>query len=231
MKKYILFFLFLILTLNINLYSQSTDSKSNDENNSLQKHSWAVQFQVGSNFTVQSLNNFMIDLKYHFNEKSALRFGVGLTGNSNCGDFEIYPEGIQTLTPLCKNSTHIFTSLTYMLYFNTKSLIKIYFGAGPRFGFSDDFNQSVYYDDPTTKYQDENLSWQLGLDAVFGAEWFPIKTFSLFAEYSAYGTYGKTYNSNLIVHSTGYIEIDRKFNTTDWNFNGTTARLGLSVYF
>ncbi len=226
MKKYILFLLFLIFALNINVYPQSTDSKSNDDNNSFQKHSWALQFAVGSNFTLQSFDGLMFSAKYHFSTKTAFRFGVGILGGSNNATQETFTGSV----PLKNDNENIYLFGNYIIYPHPDTKFILFFGAGPRLSFKHSLRQNYYSDMPEKVYSTETTSWAAGLQFNLGIEWFAVKNLSLFGEYQAYGTYGKTYNNNLLENSAGDLQ-SFKHVSNDWFFNGTTARLGLSVYF
>ena len=202
--------------------AQISDSTS-AERNSLNKKSWALQFAVGSNFNVQSLDGLMFALKYHVSSKSAFRFGVGYSGSSNNQTLSF-----DTLsTPLERNYSDFLVEFSYVYYPSPSKVINIFFSVGPRADYSHSLDEYANFEEAIVKYSDEMNEWSVGLQGTFGAEWFPIRVISLFAEYTVYGTYGKS-------KSTYHRVSDGTTMTTEsenWQFHGSTARLGLSVYF
>lgn len=225
MLKYLLTTILCLIVNSINIYPQSTDSKSNGEQNSLQKHSWAVQFAVGSNLSIQSFDGLMFSLKYHFTKITALRFGVGIIGGSNNSTSET----VHGTSPVLKDNENIYLIGSFLFFPNPKKSIVIYFGVGPRIQYKHLLDQEVYSRDTANpRFSYEERTWAVGLQLSFGAEWFPTNFLSLFAEYNPYGTYGKT---RIIRTDDSFPAGNSNVDQTDWYFNGTTARLGLSVYF
>lgn len=227
MSKYIRLIL-LTFIVAINTYSQSTDSKSSEEKNSLQKHSWSVQFGVGNDFRLQSFQGLMVSLKYHITGHSSLRFGIGFSGSEDDGTIT---NDYVSESPIYGNHQNLYSTLSFIYYFKPTALINIYAGLGPRFSYYHSYNVHWYIDpgdDQMGKF--ETLSWRAGLQGTFGAEWFPVKFLSIFAEYFAYGVYGETKDRYRVIDSYG-IPYSEDYNATNWEFNGTSAMMGLSVYF
>jgi hypothetical protein len=70
----IIVLLFSLTSLN----AQQIDSTSEGtRKNSLQKHSWSLQFEVGYSLQLQSFQNLTLSMKYHVTDRSAIRLGVG----------------------------------------------------------------------------------------------------------------------------------------------------------
>jgi hypothetical protein len=217
-------FIFAVLFLSIiSVNAQQIDSTKN----SLQKHSWSLQFAIGSDFRLQSFQGLMVSLKYHFTVRSAVRFGIGFSGEQNIG--HITNEYVNN-SLYNYNNARIYTVCSYLLYFKPKSIINLYFGIGPRFSYSHSYSMQDYTDPNSGRSKSESNAWRAGIQGTFGAEWFPANFISIFAEYLAYGVYGKTKytNSGNYPDGTPFYESD---NTENWEFNGTTAMMGLSVYF
>lgn len=211
-NKISILFLFFLPCL---ILAQQKDTTTGEIKNSLVKGSWSLQFEVGYSFTLNSFDNLLFSLKYHFNGKNALRFGIGINTNVSNGNVE---ENVSETD--ITNYTHDYILLlNYLIYPLTKSNIHLFFGAGPRFRFHN--SRHDYYEEGTYKH----LSWAAGIDGVFGVEWFAVKNISFIGEYHAFATYGRTTNER---SSNGGTE---KTTTNDFNFNGGNARLGLSVYF
>ena len=214
----------IFLFINLSTYGQCKDSACCN-NNSLQKHSWSMQFAVGSNFTLQSFDGLMLSLKYHFTKKSAVRFGIGFSGNSQNGT----ESNTQGAVDIKNNYQNIYFYSNYILYPSPGSKVNFYIGAGPRASYSHSLDEFLS-SSTNTIYSDEYTSWATGLQLICGAEWFAVNWLSLFGEYLAYGTYGKTERKSYDYDYYGN-HIRTKSNSNDWIFNGSTARLGLSVYF
>lgn len=228
MKKRIHILAFLIISINI--FSQQIDTIK--PVNSLQKGSWSVQFEIGSDFTLQSFGDVLVSLKYHLSPKIALRFGVGYNATLYDREHEYYKYyyEINSKGVTASNSNNIFITGNFIYYLKHDSKVNIFCGIGPRASYDDIYNEYWYYDG----YKDimDNESWAVGLNAVFGCEWFPVSYLSFLAEYSAYGTYGKSIRKNWLYEiSTQYrIEYNNSY-SKGYEFRGNMARLGLSVYF
>ncbi len=223
--------LFVILLLTSCSFSQTKDSA--EEKNSLQKGNWAVQFQVGGNFTLSSFENVMVSLKTHFSPKFALRFGIGLNANYNSQelDFREYYYGYTgTDVPTCNNSVRITLLAKVLYYFNPKSRLNIFAGLGPVATYS--FSHSErYYVDGYKEYRDAK-SIGGGLNGVLGCEVFAFRFLSLFAEYSVSAVFDKSSNDNEVKnYFTGQVEEYYNIEQITFDFSGNTVRLGLSLYF
>ncbi len=231
MIKYICSLAAVLFLFHLSLNAQGNDS-TNSERNSLQKKSWAVQFAVGNDFQITSFQGLTFSLKYHLSTRSALRFGVGFSGELNDRTVEHSEYGEPTKSiPLEINNQDVHAVFSFLFYPKPEALIKIYFGIGPRFAYSHSLHEypnSTSCGDYVDTY--EFSSWAAGLEGTFGAEWFPAKILSIFAEYSAYGVYGKSTEDDhgFSCYSGSWHDKDTSEN---WEFNGHTARMGLSVYF
>lgn len=215
MKKnifYIPLFLFLFCTIS---FSQTNNSENEADGDLFPENRLALQFAVGSNFSVHSLDGLMFALKYNFTDKSAIRFGVEFVGSSN-NEIQTTPYGTIS-SP--NNSENISVNSSFLFNLKPETNFIIYYGMGPLFSFAHTL-EGIYH---------ITNSWSAGLQFNIGAEWFAYKNLSFFAEYLAFGTYGKTrkYEIECFGGHCGNVEI----NTNDFVFNGKTARLGLSVNF
>jgi hypothetical protein len=223
--------LFVILLLTSCSFTQTKDSA--EEKNSLQKGSWAVQFQVGSDFTLSSFENVIVSLKTHFSPKFALRFGIGLNANyhDQTLDYREYYYGYTGTDILTNNNAFKITVLTKLLYyFNPKSTLNVYAGLGPMGTFAHSYNERFYVDG-YMEYR-ELTSWSGGFNGVLGCEIFPFRFLSIFAEYSVSASYEHICNND-IVKEYYFGGTEEYYNTesTNFDFSGNTVRLGLSLYF
>ena len=73
--KSILTVLLIVYFIFSNAYPQDSTQ------NSLKQSKFALQFQIGSNFNLQSFQGTTLSCKYHIFDKSALRAGISLSSN------------------------------------------------------------------------------------------------------------------------------------------------------
>ncbi|HEY3249837.1 MAG TPA: hypothetical protein VGK25_01835 [Ignavibacteria bacterium] len=222
--------LFLIALLTMNCFSQAKDTLNS--RNSLEKGKWAVQFEVGNDFKLSSFDGVIISLKYSLSSKFAVRFGAGVNASNSDQtlDFKDYYYGYTGSESFNDNSKEVTFISNILFYPNPRSLLNIFFGIGPRASYLDRNDERIYIDG-YKGYRKIN-SWALGLNGVFGCEWFPLKFLSLFGEYSVYGTYGKTTDEDYVREiSTGEIVEYYYLYSDNFQFRGNIARLGLSLYF
>ncbi len=226
----------------ITLFSQSLDSqfKTDTVLNSLQKSKLAFQYESGYNFSGSSIIPIIFSLKYHFTDKSALKFSAGL----NPGEWGFDMK--HNFDPRHNNDTMYYNNrfddhhgniermnftLSYMMYPSPKKEINLFFGLGPRFGIG-----SQYFRYPENVERDsaqsyKSSSWSIGLSGTVGAEWFVTRSLSLFTDYNVAAGYQKRdywdadYNSANGTYAFTEMKSSR-FRVTD-----LSARLGVSVYF
>lgn len=215
----------------LNCYSQTIDSSN--QINSLQKGSWSIQFQVGSNFNLNTFEDVSISLKKHFSSKFALRFGASF--NANQEDQSVSYREFQTGytgkdIPVNRNNLS-FTLLTKALYyFNPKSKVNVYAGLGPFGTYSHNYYEYLYIDN----YLEYNHTdtWSAGLNVILGCEVFPASYLSVLAEYSIAGAVSKSDKKNNVkILPYGTIVEYNYVESTNFSFKGNVVRLGVSLYF
>ena len=222
-------FLIISVLLSTSLLSQSADSVKNEAPYS-RKHKWALQFQAGYNFQIQAFNGLTVTLKYHFNEKSALRFGAGYFGQTNDGQIELNNVFEDNYYDEIDYQYQFNGVIDYIYYVNPFSRFSIFWGTGPSVKYNYGYDEyPVSNGDLIHIYKTKE--WAVGLNAVLGAEWIPVSDFSVFAEYEAAGYYGKTRYLTAEVSKKG-CTIEKYIRSTEkWEFIGNRALLGISVYF
>lgn len=176
---------------------------------------FSVLFQIGSNFKLSPFQGFDIAGKYSFNDKYAVRIGIGYNlyyKNSNT-------ENIHIDFFMWNNSIQINTAVIYNL--SPKSDFIPFIGIGPvtSIGLSraDGFNL----------YNRTN-SFALGLNAVGGAEWFPASQIGISAETGILFLYTHSKSKRFDDQTPGRVE-ESEFN--EILIQGDSFKLGLSVYF
>lgn len=201
--------------------------------NSLQGGRWAVQFQVGSNFTLSSFEGATVYLKSQFSPRLALRLGVGAGGHIDEQklNYQQYGGSSETDIPTKNNSISVTVTMKLLYYFNPKSRLNVFLGLGPVGTYAYTYDERYNSNISTVNYS-ESDEWSGGLNGVLGCEFFPLRFLSFLAEYSVTATYGKgTNNSSERDYYTG--EIREYYNTkyTELKLTGNTVRFGLSLYF
>ena len=241
--KYRILAAIVFLVPSITLFSQNMETKLTADStfNSLHKNKLAFQYESGFNFTGKSIIPVVLSLKYHFTDKSALKFSVGFNPGERGFDmrhnFDFGRYNNDTMNYNGRFNDHhgnierLNFTLDYLLYPAPKKEINLFFGLGPRFG-----TGTQYFKYPENAERDSaqsyrNNSWSIGLNGLAGAEWFVTRSISLYTEYSISAGYQKRdywdadYNSTAGTYSFTEQKSSR-FRITD-----LSARLGFSIYF
>ncbi len=207
--------------------------------NSLTDSSWALQFEIGKNFTLKSFGGSTISLKKHTAANAAWRLSLDLDfkwKDEERISWDVNDEGTSSgwQDP---NSTKIAltVTLTKIKYVNTTSDINLFFGFGPFVGFSIyDYGKSLVSADWTREQRIDKDSFHAGLSGRIGTEWFATRTISLMAEYCSRLQYTG--------ERTKDVDIINNLDTPDMSWNEQTVqntiafidsgvRFGLSAYF
>ena len=235
----------LVVALNATeIYSQDVQ---NEDSVSLHKKRWALQFQVGNNFTLNSFQGSIISLKKTLSEKSALRigvsFGTGVSANNQTMT-RVPPDSNQDKRNY-DNTIFDFNILSqYIKYLPLEDHVAGYYGIGPIVGYSFNKNKTKYeYLSAYNSYTSSGTittttkTWNIGANAVFGVEWFVRKNMSMSAEYAASLIYSKSkwvqkdeysYSDNYSMGSNGY---KTQGDSHGINLRANRVLFGLSVYF
>lgn len=227
-------FLFLFSLSNSSLYSQT---KSKTRENSLKEGSWALMFGIDQNFRLTSLNGFTLYLKKHTSDSHAFRVGLSVSYENRDQNGN---EGLDSLrTPYENKRTTFSISLhpSYYFYIEPKADVNFYLGLGAFGGYSHqtEFNFNYYNPSPYIHREDSTISegFSYGVSSNLGVEFFPIKAFSLFAEYSLSFGYSKgqtrydTYSTN----EKGTIHEINDSSSKNFELINDGVTFGLCVYF
>jgi hypothetical protein len=219
-------------------------SPDTQKDNSLRSGAWALQFAIGSNFTLSSFQGALISVKKHLSPRSALRLGVSAvfgsndaTSNQTTNGSDILPSELTRTEDY--NQQGIQAGLQYLFYPAPAADAHLFFGFGPFGQFShttDNYTDVRLPPDP-----DETIrtlrgttdSWGLGLSGLAGVEWFATRCISLHAEYGASLSYSHIRRTRDLA-DTGYVTSGANGLTeTDkaWRFAARYVQFGLSVYF
>jgi hypothetical protein len=171
---------------------------------SLAAGSWALQFGVSQNFTLQAFEGSVISGQYHFTRSTALRVGVdGSFSHSKRGDPSEYSS----------KSLDFDLRVEYLVYLNPDRDVLFYVGGGPAFEYRFYRNQ-----DSRSSTSSKYLTYGAGVRV--GAEWFAVSWLSLHAEYGVRAGYQRQ------LHTGGGSPSDY----TNWNIYPATGGFGLSIY-
>lgn len=217
---------------------------------SLKQGSWALQFGIGSNFTLTTFQGTTLGAKYQLSDESAIRGGITLNGNTNSGPASYSGSIADSDAGIVPGSTssksaNITFVLQYIWYMNPKGNVHLYAGVGPlvsysyynnarnssSLGFS---NNILYWTNIHT--DDKNTQWGIGGTAVLGVEWFAFNWLSLHADYNENIQYQwRSSSSNNSAESTlntspyPYSNSSSS-STTGWALNSGGVGFGLNIY-
>lgn len=219
-KKFLAVLIAFVFFISSDLFSQSKSPDSSAAKNSLHKGAWAVQFGIDKDFTLTNFSGASFTIKRHFSKNIALRFGVSL----RLSDYDSRLNIADTLISGINGYENDFGfNLLMQYYLNPGKEFKVYFLAGPIFSYGYGKSSSASYNSYTTNFTRKYIS--AGGEIGFGAEYFVFRTFSLFAEYSAYVAYSQ------VEDYVSYELISSKLESSSTSFNFDNVRFGLSVYF
>jgi hypothetical protein len=220
------------------------------ETNSLKPGAWSLDFGITSFFTLTSFQGTTLSAKYQISSTNAWRAGISINGNTQTGTSLQLPIQGDTITNTNSTNTSnasetVLLKVQYLWYANSESVIHLYTGVGPIVGYSHSLNnqQNIYHNGSpsinTWSNQFTNTStnsWSAGASGVIGVEYFPMKVFSLHAEYNNNLTYQQqktqgTTNSTSNYSSVNVYGSNSSGTTHGWAFAYGGIYLGLSVYF
>jgi hypothetical protein len=232
MKKIIL----LVVMLFISIPYLHSQTKSNFKPNSIEKGKWALLFAIGENFKLTKLDGLTISIKKHISDANALRLGVSVSYNNSDDNGTNFVDS--TRTPFTETDIDYSISLypTYYFYLNPKADVNVYFGAGLFGGYR--YSKSDYTEEnnptPIRKtVHSSGKAFEYGINSSLGVEYFPIKAFSIFAEYSVGLGYSKAQGtSERYIHNLGTVTYERTDGDTNTlSLFNNNVNLGLAVYF
>lgn len=212
----------------INVLSQTVDTSNLKPKNSLTKGSWSIQFEVGWNLQVQAFEELAISLKRHFSKEHAVRFGVGLRIRATDDNVNhLYIDSSKSYGTLNQRFYSVVITGNYLIYPRPEAVINLYFGFGPR--------GTYFYrkDEYLSRYLESYVSkgWSAGINGVVGCEWFAVHYISFFAEYNANAQYLQNDVDRILYGDNRTVLETYTTNSKGFEFNGNTAKLGLSLYF
>jgi len=197
---------------------------------------FSLQLRIVDFLQFSDFQGASVSFKYHFNNPSALRIGIGFSANKSNTDIRSYT--LETDSLLGKNSeedaryyTRIYAQ--YIIYPKIYSTIKFYVDAGPSYSWSNSISEDTYWDSDSGKslpYRDYSYNYKtFGLDFVMGVEWFFAQKMSLLLDYSFSINYFE--NETEIVRYRYYTPPVKQVAKTHGSFfRWNQIKFGLSVY-
>lgn len=232
----------LVLSLTIIIFTTSIYAQSDSTNQQispLHEGSWSLQFRYNNSLGFESFKGSNISAKYHFTDKSALRFGVNL-------DFKnINQERVNSInnddhTRIQKqdlNRINIGITSDYVYYFTTKNSVNAFISSGAIIGVSYFKNNSkdlfdIAPDSVSSIGYGKTNGWFAGAEFSFGVEWNISSNFSISGEYTTKFLYQYSKNSSTITRfgyndSVNYGEIVSK----GFSIEQSNVLIGISLYF
>ncbi len=196
---------------------------------------FSIQLRIVEFLRFMDFQGGSVSFKYHFNNTSALRVGLGFSADKRQIENSDYFYNTDSLdSQLNKDDSKIYTNISvqYIIYPNPNDDIKFYFGAGPFFGWANQSYNSTYWNADSGKilpYKDiKSSTRRFGLELTAGLEWFFMRNMSLLFDYSltiGYRQGESTENKYSYAQPFTYIyKVNNSY--IQWN----TIKFGLSVY-
>lgn len=204
----------------------------------------ALQFQIGKDFELKAFDGMSVSFKKHTSADSAWRLGVMLDLEIDDADLEsgtVNQDDVRVESyDADSNGQGLRVDLLRLRYPSPGRSVCWYWGVGPRARFSrfEKETMSVYGTQPeidTRLTREDSHTWSVGALGVGGVEWFVADGVSLHAEYAASLEYGAT--SRVTESRQGEDGEPPTYHSASssaghgWDFGGTQAIFGASLYF
>jgi hypothetical protein len=225
-------------------FADNAGEKSKKKN-SLQPGSWALQFQLEQEFSLEPFDNLILAMKKHTSRHSAFRFGFDLDlefAEDDDQESRVYADTIWSAvnTTFDRNLQRLELDFMYLNYPNPDALVNFFWGAGPLVMLSrSEINTERSYDwaDGRSEIQlmeNWSRSWSVGGRGLVGAEWFVTKAISFHAEYRISLRYinSRHENTNIRERLDGPNSVDTNEGTDEkWDLDAEQVILGVNLYF
>jgi hypothetical protein len=213
----------------------SAAAQDSTTSNSLKEGMWALQFQVGDNFTLTSFQGSIGSIKRHLSNNSAIRVGVSTEFNTQDNELatrRLTVDTLQQSQAINYNTQVINFRAQYLFYPSPQSEVNLFIGTGPTFYFGHSKNESGSNSTSSSSVTSrltkiEEYFWSIGVSAVLGVEWFATRSISFHAEYSTFLDYVSTKSTRIDEGSN----IETRQTKHEFRKLPGRAYLGLSAYF
>lgn len=220
-------------------FAQDVSSPENGLKNSLHEDFWALQFQIGDNFSLRAFQGLGLSAKKHMSNKSAIRVGVGLSITSRDDEnfARVLPlDSVRQSQGHTMNHQSVDFSVQHLLYPKPDADVNVFYGGGPLVRFRKNKSESSQSFMSGGAYVKSNAvinerAWAVGISGLLGVEWFASKSISFLGEYSISCEYysARTTRSETTTQSTSSLEYE--YGTDTFQIYPLAVRFGLSVYF
>jgi hypothetical protein len=222
-----------------NARAQQVSSENEEHRNSLQEDAWALQFQVGDNFSLKAFQGLAISAKKHWSNTSALRVGIGLSisvGDADNVARTLPADTMRQSQDQSSNGQSVDITAQYLLYPNPDASVNVFFGAGPLFRYS----RSKLESDLTTisgattinlRSIGEEHVWAIGASGVVGVEWFAARSISFLGEYAISLEYSSAKQTRTESSTQRVDRTESEYRTKIFRVYPLSVKFGLSVYF
>jgi hypothetical protein len=204
---------FVLLLIGLGLASTApvrAQESAGSEELPLQEGAWALQFDVGQNFTLDSFLGSTISAKRH--TSAARAWQVGLTLGASVVSRETEQVSSSTVDQQTVEVTARYLAYPLLGEQDAES-IQLYLGAGPSLDFRRTSEESV-----------TNWRWGIGVSGTIGVEWFVHPRIGLNGAYQSTLRYGR-------IRREPEDEDTPSQTTNRFDLRAGGARFGVSVYF
>jgi opacity protein-like surface antigen len=191
---------------------------------------WALLFQVKGDFVLASLQGSKVSIQHDVRRTDAIRLGASVTASSSEA----------TAGERDSDESSVDVSAIYVYYPSRGQEVSPFFGIGPAMGLSDR-SSSQFLTLPTDSvdnYLDSRSdgdSWQIGGQALLGAEWLVTRHIALTGEYALSAWYTREHSESEERRRVGdgawATTYSRDTTNSGWSFGEMAVKLGVIIYF
>ena len=218
-------------------FLSTTALAAESESNKYQpeKGDQALQFQINSNFRLDSFNGDLISYKWMISDRHAVSIGIGL--ESFLGDDEdntTFPSADSlNVQRTSERWNHDLEVSALLITIRPHKGSWFYYGFGPKLGYHANHDESHQSEPVTYSHASEHSmhAFEAGLVGVSGVEWALNSFLSLHAEYKCSLYYLFRVEESMHLEPDPAQNHESKGENHFWLFRSEGVRFGLSVYF
>ncbi len=207
--------------------------------NSLTDGAWALQFEINDNFDLRSFEGSTISIKKHTADNAAWRLGLDLSFKTENEDRNFWDDGEPRGNQYEYDTDLVSfqTTLHKLRYVNPDAAVNFFWGLGPTIGYSHSKNTQHIVSATSDISSDRSNtinSFNAGVSAVIGVEWFATESISILAEYGSRLIYSSDNStSENVDYRNGeiYNESKNENKVSRFSFSANAVKFGLSAYF
>ncbi len=195
---------------------------------------YALQFSVTDFLKFAGYEGSALSLKYHFNDRSALRIGISTEFGNSTNDLKNKDsqDSLASTTHRDNDSYRFTINIPYLYYVHPQKSIKLYLGFGPSFSYEYAYSESRQLSLSSSYNTQKSTRYVYGILALSGVEWFFHSNMSLSLQYGlrlSYFDKHQTTNKKYLNQSeTRSEKITADY--SGWMLSPKTIYLGLSLY-